>query len=259
MLLVIDIGNTDATLGLFEKDLLKYNFRIKSLTHENYVFFEYRFRNYFLEKGIKFSEVEHVVISSVVPSLTGIFKSICQNLIGKEPFFLNPISFPMLKVDIDDPTEIGNDLYSNAIAAYTKYKANCVIVDFGTALTFTVVSKDAEIAGVAIAPGLKTATKALFANTAQLPSVPLQMPHSVLGKNSIHAIQAGIMFGYEGLVRSMIQRIRSEMGGECIAIATGGLSSILTSLKDDFTEINIDLTIQGLKIVGEKVFYHDNI
>ena len=165
----------------------------------------------------------------------------------------------MLKVDIDDPTEIGNDLYSNAIAAYTKYKANCVIVDFGTALTFTVVSKDAEIAGVAIAPGLKTATKALFANTAQLPSVPLQMPHSVLGKNSIHAIQAGIMFGYEGLVRSMIQRIRSEMGGECIAIATGGLSSILTSLKDDFTEINIDLTIQGLKIVGEKVFYHDNI
>ena len=251
MLLVIDVGNSDATLGFYEKDLLKHSFRIKSLVHENYIYFENKFRNYFLENDISFDIINKVVISSVVPSLTGTFKNLCQDILHIEPFFLNPITFPLLKVDIHDPTEIGNDLYANAIAAYSKYKANCVVVDFGTALSFTIVSKEAAVVGVAIAPGLRTATKSLSANTAQLPDVPLSKPASVLGKDTIHAIQAGVLYGYEGLVKNMIRQIRAELGGECLAIATGGLSSVLTDIKEEFVEININLTMEGLRIVGE--------
>jgi type III pantothenate kinase len=120
-------------------------------------------------------------------------------------------------------------------------------------LTFTTVSKDRKILGVAILPGLVTAVKALFANTAQLPEVPLVLPSSAIGKNTTEAIQAGILLGYEGLVKSLLLRIRTELDGDCIAIATGGLSSIIETLKDEFMEIDRTLTLDGLRIIGERV------
>jgi type III pantothenate kinase len=114
------------------------------------------------------------------------------------------------------------------------------------------VSEDGKVLGVSIAPGLRTAVKALFSNTAQLPEVPLELPHSVLGKNSVHAIQSGILWGYEGLVKNMIHKIRAELGGDCIAIATGGLSSIISTLNGEFVEVNRELTLEGLRIIGEE-------
>jgi type III pantothenate kinase len=250
-LLVIDVGNTDATFGIFDGETLLHNFRIKSLKDENYVYFEYRFRQYFLENNLRFADITKVVLSSVVPPLTPVFKSLIQNLFGLDPIIVNAYIFPTLTVSIDNPDEIGSDLVANAVAAYTKYGRNCVVVDFGTALTFTVVSAEGKVLGVSIAPGLRTAVKALFSNTAQLPDVPLELPTSVLGKNSVHAIQSGILWGYEGLVKNMIQKVRAELGGDCIAIATGGLSSIISTLKDEFVEVNRELTLEGLRIIGE--------
>ena len=250
-LLVIDVGNTDATFGIFDGENLLNNFRIKSLKDENYVYFEYRFRHYFLENNLRFANIAKVVLSSVVPSLTPVFKSLIQNLFGINPIIVNAYIFPTLTVSIDNPDEIGSDLVANAVAAFTKYGRNCVVVDFGTALTFTVVSAEGKVLGVSIAPGLRTAVKALFSNTSQLPEVPLELPMSVLGKNSVHAIQSGILWGYEGLVKNMIQKVRAELGGDCIAIATGGLSSIISTLKDEFVEVNRELTLEGLRIIGE--------
>jgi type III pantothenate kinase len=250
-LLVIDVGNTDAGFGIFEDKTLTHQFRIKSLKDENYVFFEYRFRQYFLENSLRFADITKVVLSSVVPPLTPIFKQLVNNLFSIEPIIVNAYIFPSIEVSIDNPNEIGSDLVANAVAAFTKYKRNCVVVDFGTALTFTVVSGKGKVLGVSIAPGLRTAVKALFANTAQLPDVPLELPDSVLGKNTVHAIQAGILWGYEGLVRNMIQKIRAELDGDCIAIATGGLSSIISTLHGEFVEINRELTLEGLRIIGE--------
>ncbi|AFK02562.1 putative transcriptional acitvator, Baf family [Emticicia oligotrophica DSM 17448] len=252
LLLVIDVGNTDATFGLFDGEKLLHNFRIKSLKDENYVYFEYRFRQYFLENNLRFSDITKVVLSSVVPPLTPVFKSLIINLFGIEPIVVNAHIFPALSVSIDNPDEIGSDLVANAVAAFTKYQRNCVVVDFGTALTFTIVSAEGKVLGVSIAPGLRTAVKALFSNTAQLPEVPLELPNSVLGKNSVHAIQAGILWGYEGLVKNMIHKIRAELGGDCIAIATGGLSSIISTLKEEFVEVNRELTLEGLRIIGEE-------
>ncbi len=251
LLLVIDVGNTDAVFGLFDGEKLLHNFRIKSLKDENYVYFEYRFRQYFLENNLRFADITKVVLSSVVPPLTPIFKSLVSNLFGLEAIVVNAHIFPSIEVSIDNPDEIGSDLVANAVAAYTKYKRNCVVVDFGTALTFTVISEEGKVLGVSIAPGLRTAVKALFSNTAQLPEVPLVLPTSVLGKNSVHAIQSGILWGYEGLVKNMIHKIRAELGGDCIAIATGGLSSIISTLNGEFVEVNRELTLEGLRIIGE--------
>ncbi|MCZ8215373.1 MAG: type III pantothenate kinase, partial [Cyclobacteriaceae bacterium] len=138
----------------------------------------------------------------------------------------------------------------NALAAFELFKSNCVVVDFGTALTFTTVSAKGEIVGVSIVPGLKTAIKALTQNTAQLFEVPLVVPDSVLGKDTTHAIQAGVLHGYEGLVRTMLQKIKTELkDADLKVVATGGLSSILPALKDEFTIINRELTLDGLRLV----------
>ncbi|MCU0325807.1 MAG: type III pantothenate kinase [Spirosomaceae bacterium] len=252
MLFVIDVGNTDATLGIYEGENLRNSFRIPSKRDENAIFFEYKIRDYFLENDIKFADIQKIVLSSVVPTLTPIYKEIILRTFGFTPIVVNANIFPQLKVSIDNPDEIGSDLVANAVAAFTKYHRNCVVVDFGTALTFTTVSGEGKILGVAIAPGLRTAVKALFSNTAQLPDVPLELPKSVIGKNTIHSIQAGILWGYEGMVRSMIRKIRRELDGDCIAIATGGLSSIIPTLKGEFKEINVNLTMDGLRIIGEQ-------
>lgn len=252
MFLAIDIGNTDAVLGFFEGKTLKFVHRIKSLRDENQVYFEYRIRDFLLENEISGENIRRIVISSVVPPLTPIFTAIAQALNFKEPLLVTPHSFPPVFASIDNPDELGSDLYANAVAAYSKYKKTCLIVDFGTALTFTVIAHNGEIKGVAITAGLKTTINSLFSKTAQLPVVPLERPKSVLGKNTIHAIQAGVMVGFESLVRGMLTHFKTELANDKpIIIATGGLSSVLTNLHPEFDEVNINLTLEGIRLIGE--------
>ena len=165
-------------------------------------------------------------------------------------FFLTSALLPL---DILRPHEIGTDLVANALAGYSRYHCNCVIVDFGTALTFTTVSGQGKILGVAITPGLRTAIRSLFANTAQLPEVPIEAPESALGQNTTHAIQAGIVLGYEGLVRHLANKIKAELQNDCIVVATGGLSGKIPALHDLFEEIIPSLTLDGVRLIGEIV------
>lgn len=251
MLLAIDIGNTDAVFGFFEGESLTHIFRVKAPQEEqNLVYYDYRFRNFLLENGLSSVVFEKIMISSVVPSLTDVFVLLASNYSKQPAMLVSPDIFPKMKVKIDNPSEIGSDLFANAVAAYARYKTTCIVVDFGTALTFTVVSDQSELLGVAIAPGLKTAVNALFSKTAQLPEVPLEQPQSIIGKNSIHAIQAGILFGYEGMVKHNLQKIKAELGVPCVVVATGGLSSILTNLESEFDEIDRSLTLNGIRIIG---------
>lgn len=251
MLLVVDIGNTDTVFGVWQDQTWAHVFRTRSVHEETIEHYLTTLKKYFETAGLNIKDVETVVLSSVVPPLTPTMKAMLVQLFKQDPVVVGPSVYPKLKVEIDRPNEIGTDLVANAVAAYTKYERNCVVVDFGTALTFTTVSGDGRILGVAIAPGLKTAVKALFNNTAQLPEVPLKLPESAIGKNTFHAIQAGILLGYESLVRGMITRIRRELDGDCIAIATGGLSSIIDTLHGEFVEINRSHTLDGLRIIGE--------
>ena len=253
MLLAVDVGNTDTVFGIYHDGSWNHIWRMRSLAQEGEAHYESKLRLHFLEAALWFGDVETVVLSSVVPDMTPVISRTLRSLFGDDIILVGPDIFPDLAIAIDHPHEIGADLIANAVAVTTRYKQNCVVVDFGTALTFTTVSKEGQILGVAILPGLVTAVKALFANTAQLPEVPLKLPSSAIGKNTTEAIQAGILLGYEGLVKSLILRIRTELGGDCIAVATGGLSSIIETLKDEFVEIDRKLTLDGLRIIGERI------
>ncbi len=252
MYLAIDIGNSNIVVGCYASDSWQHIERFPTLVNESPAFFyKVKLTDYFLEKNIEFATIRRVILSSVVPELTEVFKSLSENLFRKPVLLIGPEVYPRLQLKIRNPYEIGADLVANAAAAQNLYGKDCIVVDFGTALTFTTVTGDGQILGVAIAPGLKTAIAALYQKTAQLPpDVPLHVPSSAIGKDTPHAIQSGILLGYEGLVRHLIANIRQEVGQHYIAIATGGLSGVLTNLKEDFDVINRELTLQGLIVIA---------
>lgn len=253
MLLAIDIGNSDITVGLWQSNEWKYLWRIPSRTDQPELFYGIKVRDHFIEAGLNIEKVETIVISSVVPGLTDKIKNVIRSLAKREPIILGPNVYDKLPIQVLNPYEIGSDLVANATAAWFKFKQTCVVVDFGTALTFTTISGEGKILGVSIVPGLRTAVRALSQNTAKLFDVPLEMPTSSLGQNTVTAIQSGIVIGYEGLVKSVVEAIRKEVGVECLAIATGGLSFVITSLRGFFHFVDPQLTLDGLRIIGEIV------
>jgi len=251
MLVAIDIGNSNVSVAINDGKKWQHFWRYPTIRDESPFFYSLRIRNHLFEHDIDVKHTKKVILSSVVPPLTPVFQEILPDLFNKPILTVGPTIFPSLSLKIDNPNEIGSDLIANAVAAHTIYKKDCIVVDFGTALTFTTVTKEGEVLGVAIAPGLKTAIGALFSKTAQLPEVPLNMPKAPVGKNTIHAIQSGILNGYVGLVKHMLSEIRKEVGAHYIAVATGGLSSILHPLKDEFVDTDVELTMNGLKIIAE--------
>jgi type III pantothenate kinase len=251
MLLAIDIGNSDITIGLWKDQAWKYVWRIPTKPDLPELYYGIKIREYFFESSTESHHVRTIVLSSVVPGLTEKIKNVVRTLFDKEPILLGPKIYDQLPLGILNPYEIGSDLVANASAAYFEHKKTCIVVDFGTALTFTTISGEGTILGVSIAPGLKTAIRSLSQNTAKLFDVPLETPPSSLGKNTVTAIQSGIMFGYEGLVRNVVAKIKEELNTECLVIATGGLSSQIVSLKDLFYSIEPNLTLDGLRRIGE--------
>jgi len=255
MLLAIDIGNSDITIGLWSGEKWKYHWRIPSKPDQPELFFGVKMRDYFLESAEEPEQVNTIVLSSVVPALTDKIRNVVRTFFQKEPIVVGAKIYEQLPIKVLNPYEIGSDLVANAMGAYTKYHQTCIVVDFGTALTFTTISKEGKILGVSIVPGLRTALKALTQNAAKLFDVPLEIPKSALGTNTVTAIQSGIVIGYEGLVRKMVSAIREELKEDCpaIAIATGGLSFVISPLRDFFHAIDPDLTLDGLRYIGDRV------
>ncbi|ODS82873.1 MAG: type III pantothenate kinase [Cytophagaceae bacterium SCN 52-12] len=253
MLLAVDIGNTDIVFGVYEAGEPVHIWRTPTLSGLPAYHYQAFIQLQMLEAGVSAGRFDTAVISSVVPGITAAISDLVENLLAIKPVLVSADTYPALRLEIDYPHELGSDLIANAVAAYTRFKRNCVIVDFGTALTFTAVTGDGRVPGVAIVPGLMTAVKALFNNTARLPEVPLVLPETAIGKNTMHSIQSGILIGYEGLVRNLLARFKKELGQDAVAIATGGLSSIIGTLAEDFTDTDPTLTLEGLRIIGEYV------
>lgn len=249
-MLVADIGNSDIVFGFFSNETLTHSFRVPSSREEDALYFDLKLQNYILENGIERALLSKPTLSSVVPELTEIIAEVMERVCLTPTKIVKPNGHPSITVNIENVQELGADLYTNAVSAFSRSKSACIVVDFGTALTFTTVNDAGQLEGVIITPGLKTAVKALFTSTAQLPEVPLEKPKHVLGKNTIEAIQSGIMYGYEGLVKEIIMRIKSEFETAPKVFATGGLSSILTGIQSEFDEIDIHLTLKGLLIIG---------
>jgi type III pantothenate kinase len=249
-MIVFDIGNTETVIGFYKEELLIKVLRINSLKNENSIFFEYRILNFMFENNLDKSLFSNAVISSVVPILTPFFSNFCKKFLNISPIIVNGSKSDLLKINIDVPEELGSDLFVNAVAALKLYKKNCIIVDFGTALTFTTVTENGIILGVTIVPGIKTAINSLFTKTSLLPEVKLEKPSKIIGKNSMHAIQSGIIFGYESLVKGVIEKIKEEFNNPMIVIATGGLSSVLGDISDVFDFVDKELTLKGLYLYG---------
>jgi type III pantothenate kinase len=251
MFLAIDAGNSNIVFGFYDETQKKWSHELRINTQKgiSVLQIERDIHLFFLENGIKTDKILHVGISSVVPEINSILQQFCKEYLEKNCYLINGQSYAKLNVSTARPNEIGSDLMCNATAAFEKFRSACIIVDFGTALTFTVVGNEGKILGVNIVPGLKTAIKALFSNTSKLPEVELKMPKSALGKNTTHSIQAGILYGYTGLVKGMLETIQKELGYECRVIATGGLSSILTTLQDSFEVVDRNLTLEGIRLI----------
>lgn len=251
MLLTIDIGNTNIVFGIYGQNKWRNVWRIQTDNKKTADEYEVIFHSLFESGKICKTDIDRAVLSSVVPAMNREFEAMITNLFGIPILIINPEIYDRLPVKVLNPYQIGSDLVANATAAYSKLKKACLIIDFGTALTFTTLSDQGEILGVAIAPGLQTAVRALAGNTAQLPNVQLTVPPSVLGKNTVHAIQSGIVIGYSGLVDRMIERTEQELDQKLVIVATGGLSSVFAkqSPKIDFVEEN--LTLNGLQIISQ--------
>ena len=253
MLLAIDAGNTNIVFGIHNGTEWTHEWRFNTLPVKNQIDYEMFLRLNFLEANLRLRDVKGVIISSVVPQLNTVLAEFWSAIIDARHIFLGPKFYDQLPVQTNNPHEIGTDLIANATAAHLLYKADTVVVDFGTALTFTVIEASGQIHGVNIAPGLKTAIAALVGNTAQLPEVPLELPNSTIGKDTIHAIQSGVLWGYVSMVEGMLDRVQKEMDRDMKVIATGGLSSILHPLHERFDAVNPKLTLEGLRLIHEVI------
>lgn len=253
MLMVVDVGNTNIVVGLFHGDDLVLDWRLYTDPRRTDDEYSSILRSLFRDSGIAPGTIQKTVMSSVVPNLNETFARMIQKLTGKPPMIIGPDMYYKLPVHVPESAlhEIGADIVCDAVAAYTEYRSSCIVVDFGTALTFTAIDDNGEILGVAIAPGLGTAVKALFRDTAQLPSVPLEIPSSSLGRNTIHSIQAGVVLGYQGLIESLIARMRADIGKDAPVIATGGLSHVLEPVITVFDRTDAMLTLRGLRIIAD--------
>jgi type III pantothenate kinase len=250
MLLAVDIGNSNIAFGIYEQNWVRH-WRLSTVANKTSDEYAIQFRSLLAEEEISLTAIRQVVISSVVPPLTSVFQRMLRQLTQQEPLVISTSLNSGLTITTDNPHELGTDLLANAVAGYNLAQADCVIVDFGTALSMTVVNQKREIAGVAIAPGLESALKALSSNTAQLPFVPLAAPPSVLGKNTIQAIQSGVLFGYLGLVEGLVSRIEAELGTSVKVIATGGLAELIAPITKHNMMIEPWLTLDGLRLLKE--------
>jgi type III pantothenate kinase len=253
MFLAIDAGNSNVVFALYDEKSGKWanQFRLETHTPRLISQLSKKVPLYFLEHGIQPSQIEKIGFSSVVPELNSIISQFCENYFGLSLYLISAKSYAKLPVKSLRPNEIGSDLMCNVMAAFSRFSRPVIVVDFGTALTFTAVDSEGKILGVNIVPGLKTAVRALFTDTSKLPEVELKLPQSALGQNTIHAIQAGVLYGYTGLVKGMIETMAAETGLKFTVVATGGLAAILTTLEKTFDEVDRNLTLEGLRLITE--------
>lgn len=252
MLLVIDVGNTNTVFGVYTGSTLYHHFRIESArgrTSDEYVILV---QSLLEVKGISPEAITASAIACVVPSLAETFSRMVQSLFHHDPMVVGPgikTGMPLLN---ESPREVGADRIVNAVAAYERAKAGLIVVDFGTATTFDVVSPKGEYLGGVISPGVQISADALFSRAAKLPRVEIAMPPRVLGRNTLQAMQSGILYGYIGLVDGLVERLRAEMTFACRVYATGGLARIVAPESRTIEVVDDFLTLDGLRILWER-------
>jgi type III pantothenate kinase len=249
MLLAIDIGNTNMVLGVFKKKNLVESWRVGTkaqITSDEYAMI---FKDLFNFAGIEFKKIKGVIISTVVPPLLPIMTAMSRKYFKLEPMTVTSAMTTGITIRYDSPKEVGADRIVNAVAAYKLYGGPLIIVDFGTATTFCAITGKGEYLGGAICPGVKISAEALFQRASKLPRVELAKPTNVIGSDTVSAMQAGIIFGYAGLVDGIVERMKKELSLNARVIATGGLAELISPETKTIQEVIPHLTLEGLRLL----------
>ena len=251
MLLAIDIGNTNIVFGVFDGNKWAHHWRIQTVHKRMSDEYAVLFQQLLAEVGLSLSSFDQTVLASVVPPLTSGIVEMVEHRTGHPPLIIRQHLSLGIELKTEQPEKLGADLIADAVAAYDLFEDNCIVVDFGTATTFTAVANPGQFLGTAIAAGLNTTIDGLVSHTAQLPQIELSAPPSVIGRNTVHAMQSGLVLGYVCMVEGLVRRIKSELGHAHV-VATGGLSSVIAPLTDAFDRVEPWLTLNGLRLIAER-------
>lgn len=250
MLLAIDVGNTETKLGIFEhgSDRLVHHWRVNTdarRTADEYGVF---FTQLFATASLPVGRIDAVVIASVVPRLDATLADVCKKFFSVPAYFLEPQTQGLMEIRTDRPAEVGADLVAAAIGGRARYGAPLIVVSYGTATVFTAISPQGEYLGVAIAPGINVSIDALVGRTAKLPQIALEAPDRVIGRNTIEALQSGIIYGFVGQTEAIIARIRVEMNNDARVVATGGLADVVARHSALIEKVDANLSLVGLQL-----------
>jgi type III pantothenate kinase len=256
MLLAIDIGNTNTVVGVFEGKSLFHSWRLQTVRERTSDELGLLVEGLFAHSGVLHSRVSAIVIGSVVPPLTGTMAAMVQRFFGVMPLIVDPVRNTGMPILYENPAEVGADRIVNAIAAYEQFGAETgrplIVCDFGTATTLDAVSARGEYLGGAICPGVTISADALFQRAARLPRIEVRKPATVIGRTTVGALEAGLFFGYVGMVEGLVRRMSDELGGNALCVATGGLAPVIAPETGLIEHVDADLTLQGLRIVWQR-------
>ena len=251
--LAIDVGNTHTVLGVFRKEKLLTDWRIASTTERTEDETWLSLQLFCSHAKISPKDMRGVVISSVVPNLTGIYSMMAEKYLKAKPVIVSAALRLGIKVLYQDPMAVGADRLCNAVAAYTKFGGPAIVIDFGTATTYDVISKKGEYMGGVIAPGVETASAELHRRAAKLPRIELQLPKNVIGSNTVESMQSGILYGAVDAMEGMVKRIRNVIGKDARVIATGGYAKIIASQSPTVQHVEPALVLEGARLIYERV------
>jgi type III pantothenate kinase len=251
MLLTIDVGNSKIAFGVFEAEKLRITLYIATGIHRMADEYASLLFNLLPHHNIEKGDIKEAIMCSVVPPLVPVFQELCQRYLGVPLLVVEPGIKTGVRIRLDNPREVGADRIVNAAAAYRLYGGPAIVIDMGTATTFDVLSKEGDYLGGAIAPGMEIATEALYTRTARLPRIELARPKTAIGKNTVSAMQSGVIFGYTGLVESLVARLTQELGEEAKIVATGSYAEVIAKETEVIEIVNRHLTLFGLQLIHE--------
>ena len=252
MLLALDAGNTNITIGAFDGAKLTGRWRLRTIREQTADEWGILMRNLFSLSSLDLAAVNGVVISSVVPAVDQPLTAMAEKYFSRQPMFVNYATDLGIRVRYDNPREVGADRLVNAVAAFQKYGGPCVSVDLGTTINFDIVSSEGEFLGGIIAPGIGMSISGLFARTARLPMVDFREPEKLIGSNTVGSITSGLYYGFIGMIDGIVERVIAELGPETKAIATGGQGSLIVRGSRLVKVYEEDLTLDGLRIIWER-------